>query len=363
MPLVNGRWVNAPIPVNNDTKEFITAQSIVDARLASGNNTTSMVGPYSAEAYAIADRTTNAINNKAAQENVLGATSPTPSYSGGSSSYSAPKAAVAAPAPVLNSAAINNTNKAIKSLDTEKSIGYDNIDDSYDSLIKKYDREATRTKGEYDESSDLNTNNLQRNKQNSLVSAAQGLRGLRGVLGSIGALNGDGRNLANRAVTSEVNADIGGAVETSAINAQGLDKAYDKFEEEDEDRRNEASTSRTNQRTALEGSIAGKRQTFLQKLAEIYNDAEQTSNSKKYLDQAGDLNDTIAKKSRVQAAPLSAKGAEYNPADLESYLAGAGDKTVEIRGGNLGGGVSSNGIFTPQNAQEDEESRRRLAVV
>lgn len=53
------------------------------------------------------------------------------------------------PGPQLNQAAVDATNQAISSLDVERGTGYRNIDDSFNSLISKYDKEAARTNEAY----------------------------------------------------------------------------------------------------------------------------------------------------------------------------------------------------------------------
>lgn len=263
---------------------------------------------------------------------------------------------------VLNQAAIDNTQKALASLDDELNIGYGNIDQSYGSLVGKYDQERGRTRQDYEEEGVTNTQNLQRNKQNALVSGAQGLRGLRGVLGSIGALSGDGSVLANRAVTSEVNQDIGGAVDTAGENAKTLDKAWTRFDEEDQDRRREAETTRTNQRTALEGSIASKRQNFFQKLAELYGEVGDIGNATNWLNRAGDLNPVIAQKSRVASTPFTERAAAFTPGELESYLAGATDMTVDVRQGGEAGAPGPNSLLAGGRREKEDERRRKLAL-
>lgn len=262
---------------------------------------------------------------------------------------------------VLNGAAVGATQQAIDSLDIELNTGYKNIDDSYDSLIGKYNKERANTETDYNEEKVTNTQNLQRNKQNALSSAAQGLRGLRGVLGSIGALSGDGSKLANQAVTTSANQDIGGATETAATNAQSLDKAWGRFDEEDQDRRREASTAKTNQRTALEGSVAGKRQNYYQKMAELYGDVDNTAAATDWLGRAGGLNNEIASKTAVAATPFSAKAAAFTPGDLDSYLAGAGDMTVKVTDGGVTAGPTTLNANTER--ETEDQKRKRLAAV
>lgn len=263
---------------------------------------------------------------------------------------------------VLNDAAIDNTQKAVQSLGTEFATGVDNINDNYGSLIGQYDTERTRTEGDYNEQGVTNNQNLLKNKQNALLAAAQGRRGLRGTLASLGALSGTGGELADRAVTTAANQDIGGATDAFATNAQSLDKAWDRFDEEDDERRREAGTAKSNQRTALEGTIAGKRQTFYEKLAELFAEGGDTGSATEWLNKAGDLNEVIASKSRVAATPFSRGTAAFTPGDLKSYLAGAGDMTVDVQGGGPGMGGPTSILAGRSNRESDDERRRKLAL-
>jgi len=301
------------------------------------------VGPWTGEAYRAAEMIQNggagspySSQTVDAGREILsrqpGATtqSAIPSGDGGAA------ARAAAEKSAMTQAAIDNTNKAVGSLDTELNTGYRNIDDSFGSVIGKYDTESARANEDYTEETVGNNKTLDRNRQNALIAASQGRRGLRGTLGAIGALSGDGAILADNAVRTSANQDIGESVDTYATNAQTLDKSKRRFDEEDQDRRREAETAKANQRTALEGSVAGKRQNLLQTLASLFSDAGRGGEATSALNQAGDLNSVIASKSAVQATPFTARSAAFTPGSLESYLAGAGDMTVDVRGGAEG---------------------------
>lgn len=242
----------------------------------------------------------------------------------------------AAPAKVVDQAAVGATQQAVDSLGTEQAVGNTNIDNSYNSLIGGYDANTGRTEGDYNENNVTNNQNLEKNTQNAYVSAAQGRRGLRGTLSAIGALSGDGEFLADNAVSEEANRDIGGARDTATTNSAALDKALGRFREEDKQRRDEAGTTRVNQRTNLEGGIASKKQSFYQKMAELYSSGGDNASSARYLGMAGDLNNEIASKSAVAATPFTAKGAAFTPGTLSSYLAGANDMTVKVAPGANG---------------------------
>jgi len=324
----------------------------------------SYVGPYSPSAYQAAEMIMNggagapfnsetiAAGRKIAELN--GWKDPNAGQVQGASTV-APAAPTGPAKPQLNQAAVDATNAAIGSLDIERDTGYRNIDDSFNSLISRYSKEAANNEADYTEQSETNTNNLQKNKQNALIAAAQGRRGLRGTLAALGALSGDGSVLADRAVTTAANQDIGEAADTFATNAQGLDKAIGRFRDEDKDRRAEAETTRNNQRTALEGSIASKRQNYFQKLAEIFGQADRTGEANTNLQRAGELNNEIASKTRVASTAFTPRAAAFTPGDLESYLAGAGDMTVDVRAGGTGEGANPTSLVAGRRRKEDRE--------
>jgi hypothetical protein len=242
-------------------------------------------------------------------------------------------------APVLDQAALTSTDQAIGSLDTEFGAGNANIDDSLRNVTGKYDAERGRNEGDYNENTVTNNQNLQKNKQNALLAAAQGRRGLRGTLSAIGALSGDGIAISDRVVTDAANDDVGEAADTATANQGTLDKAWKNFDEEDRQRRAEAETNARNSKTALEGSIASKRQTMLNQKADILAKGGRQADADAIRGQAGGLNQEIASKSRVAAAPIVERGAAFTPGELENYLAGAGDMTVDVASGGAGGGI------------------------
>lgn len=320
------------------------------------------VGPYSPEAYTAAEMIMNGGAGAPFKPEIISAGRKIAELNGwkdpnaGGQVQGVATAAPSGPAkPQLNQAAVDATNAAIGSLDVERDTGYRNIDDSFGSLLSRYNKEAAQNEADYTEQNESNTNSLTKNKQNALVAAAQGRRGLRGTLSALGALSGDGGVLADRAVTTAANQDIGEAADTFAGNAQVLDKSIKKSREEDADRRAEAETTRTNQRTALEGSIASKKQNYFQKLAEIFGQADRTGEANANLQQAGALNNEIASKSRVMSTAFAPRSAAFTPGDLESYLAGAGDMTVDVAAGGTGAEANPSQLLAGRKKKEDRE--------
>jgi hypothetical protein len=282
-----------------------------------------------------------------------------PNPGGGQAAVATGRPSTGANAPELDTAALGATDAAINSLGTEASVGNQNIDDSLRSVMGRYDQDRSKNEGNYNDSTVTNNQNLQKNKQNALVAAAQGRRGLRGTLSALGALSGDGIILSDRAVTDAANDDIGEAADTFSGNQTSLDKAWREFDDEDKERRAEAQTSASNQRTALEGSIASKRQQLLQKKAELYSKGGRNAEAAALLGEAGGLNNEIASKSRVAATPITERSAAFTPGDLEDYLAGAGDMTVDVAAGGNGGA----GAGTPSTLLAGRKDRKEKEAV
>lgn len=259
-----------------------------------------------------------------------------------------------------NEAGRSNTQKAIDSLDTELSVGNKNIDDEAASITSKYDKEAAANEADYGEQTVTNNQSLLRNKQNALVAGAQGARGLRATLSSLGALGGDGIKLANRAVTNAANQDIGEATETAGTNAVTLDKSISRARDEDKDRRDELATQQRNQKTALEGKVESKRQSYFQKMADLFGEVGDAGNATSWLNRAGDLNAPIAAKTAVAATPFSTRAAAFTPGTLADYLAGAGDMTVSTADG--GNGSAPNTPTSILAGRKDKERKQAQAV-
>jgi hypothetical protein len=233
-----------------------------------------------------------------------------------------------------NLAGRENTQKAIDSLDTEQNVGYKNIDDTAAGIKTTYDNETTKNTQDYNDSTVTNNTNLQKNKQNALLAASQGRRGLRGVLASMGALGGDGSVIADRMVQKGANADIGQAADTFGANTVTLDKALRDYNDANDKRRAELEASRVGQRNALEGKIAEKRQSFFQKMADLFGGINDAGNATAFANKAGDLNNEIATKTATPAPAYETKTAAFTPGKLADYISGAGDMTVATRNGD-----------------------------
>ena len=224
--------------------------------------------------------------------------------------------------------------QAIDSLGSEEEVAMSNINNKRDSTLGSYDAEKTANEKDYSTQSTTNRQNLQKGKQSSLMAGAQARKGLLATLSSLGAGNGTGAVLANKAVADSVKSDLGGATDTYATNASSLDSAIGKFRDEDALRREQLESDVETNRRASKGKILAKKQGFLQDMAEAFATAGNNANASKYLGEAGDLNDAIARSGAEAASPIASKMARYEAPSMSSYQSGAGDSTVAIDSSN-----------------------------
>ena len=225
----------------------------------------------------------------------------------------------------------------------------------YANVLAGYDRERNINQMDYDDNTLDNSQDLQRNKQASLLAGAQGLRGLMNTLGAYGAAGGSGRQLASQAVNSQVNSETGEAANTYSTNQRGLDTSIGRFKEEDEARRKAAQQDLETSNRGVRANIAGERQTALKSLADLWKQAGNQGQAGNLLGEVGQLNHFIAE----NAAPsigVNAKTAAYQAPGLDTYKAGVSDRSTNIADGNSMG-ASDNSLLANLYRKREEKDR------
>ncbi len=216
-----------------------------------------------------------------------------------------------------NSIAMSNA--GLSGLDTQLSTGIAATDTALGGIIGRYNEDLTTAETKYTANSDQNQNNLQRNKQSSLVNAAQGRRGLFGTLASLGALNGSGVQLANRAVAHGANEDLAGAADAYQTNQTGLTTAIEDYRRDNKRGQADANTAATNAKTNIRHDTAEKRQAFYSRLAGDYADQGNAGEAKRYTNLASSLYPEIATAS-VPSPNLAYNGSAFTAPALSNYL-------------------------------------------
>ncbi len=251
-----------------------------------------------------------------------------------------------APRPVLNTAAIANTQKSIDQLPLILQQALADSLQEYENAKQKLGVQETQQRGAYDTGTTTNQQNYDANLMASLRSGAKGLGGLLSILRGTGA-----ENWARDAVMETTNSDIRGGLDTRNQNQTSLDSSLSGFLTELEGKRNANDQTLRNNEYAARGANATQAQKLYSDMASVYADAEDTGNATKFMNKAGDYSGDIARYStapvsKFDTVPVPVKAAEV------SAFADPTKQAVSATEGNQGGGA---GIFTLG------DTRRKLA--
>lgn len=264
----------------------------------------------------------------------------------------APTAPTAPAAPVgPTQAQLDPLMAALSSTDTMRTNAQNEARSLYSKNISAYNAEDANDRQNYDKQVQQNEGNLATNRWASLLQGAQGAQGLRAVLGSLGALSGTGGQLADRAVASAANKDIGEANETFNTNAEGLNMAWQGTEREQRQRRSEADAARDNDLRGADSSWAQSRQGILTQLANLFGAG--TSQGAQYSSEAAALYPQVAQGSNRAVASYQAASPLYSQQALDTYKGGVRDLSVNTRGGATPGGPALVAAPTPRRRDEE----------
>lgn len=225
------------------------------------------------------------------------------------------------------SAARGATQKNIDAVDVGLNNSLLGIGSEFDRMMKQYADEEALNDQAYTTQVTSNENTRQNNVQSSLLSGAQGSKGLRATLSALGAYGGTGKVLANRAVASETNKDIGAGDKVFEANATQLNTAKAKTDQDEENRKNEARAAKSSQEAAAKREAAKNKQSLYKDMAGLFGDAGNTGEANRYTGMVGDLAKDVVG-GPITAAAYTPRNVTFEAGDIKSYLAGANDMTV-----------------------------------
>jgi hypothetical protein len=253
---------------------------------------------------------------------------------------------------VDTSAARNVTQGQLGSLDKQLANMDASAQAQFEQLMAQYNEENAANLENYNSQTAKNENVRSAGMSQSLASAAQGGKGLRATLASMGALGGTGALLANRAVASSANKDVGGVNETFDTNVQNLGSAWKNTEREQRQRNEEASTGLQNARTKNAGSIASQRQSLMRDMAGFWEKAGNGAEANNWLARVGGENSAIERASLAATPSFQRASAAFSPQALKNYLAGNQDMAVEAS--PVTEGVTMNSPLYAQRQRREE---------
>lgn len=261
------------------------------------------------------------------QSNTTNNTDPGTSYGSGNGA-SAAAAAPTAPLYPDKSNDIAMQNAGLGQVDNTQNAGIKSIEDAWSKIAGQYDGDLSTAGNEYNNETTENTKDLETNKQTAMERAVSGRQGLFGTLASLGALNGDGIDLANRAVQKGANDDLTTASNSYATNQNGLDSGYNAYKQQEQRLRDQAESAKNNNEEQVKNDAVKNRQSYLTNIANDYQDEGKTDQAKSYTDQAASLFPQIAS-TNVPTINMAYSGGAYTAPTLSSYVGKANNTSVQ----------------------------------
>lgn len=266
---------------------------------------------------------------------------------GDATTYQAPKAPVkVAPRPVLNRAAIDNTQKSIDQLPLMLKMALDAEAEKYQNAENSFNIQQGEEQARYDEGSTTNNLNYDANLMASLRSGAKGLSGLLSILRGTGA-----EGWAQDAVMDTTNSDIRNGLDTRNENQTALDTSLGSFMSDLAGKRRANKETRLNNEYAARGQNASQMQDLYKTMAGFYSDAEDTSGAANWMNKAGDLSADVARYSTAPVGTYDQTPVKVKAAPITAFN-GATKQNMAFDEGKTS---PTNGIFTIN------DTRRKLA--
>jgi hypothetical protein len=231
-------------------------------------------------------------------------------------------------------AARNATQVSIDSLGTIMNNALTGADGEYNSVMDAYNTEDAANKARYEGDVQKNEINRDESTQASLLGAARGSRGLYATLASLGALNGTGRTLANRAVATEANADLGAGQKSFETNVSNLFDARSILSKQEEQRRKDAEKIRADAKQNAEYDYYKGNQDLSKEMAGLWTDAGNTGEAGNWLNRSSTYTPEMAKRTKVNVGQYAKTPLEYGAPALDKYLGGMNNMAVNVAGGN-----------------------------
>lgn len=219
--------------------------------------------------------------------------------------------------------AIGNTEAGVGRLDKTLNSGYTGIDSSYDNALNQLLRNKNLANETYDTNKHGTATEFVGSKNTIGANAGTSLRGLWRLLGSRGASGGSAyRQVAPDAVAREATIQRKGVTDIFGQNNQALDTNWNNFLNEYKNQQESAKAQREAARQALEQSIANKKASLLQILADLKGKraaaagGDKVGASQPFIDKANRILDEAA---NYRIDPIKYITQAYEAPDLSKY--------------------------------------------
>lgn len=268
----------------------------------------------------------------------------------------APTGGTGGAAPVLNTGAISNTQRAIDEIPGLLQAALAAENQRYQNITRGFNEQEAAQRGTYDKSTTTNQLNYDANFMDSIRAGVKGLGGLFNILRGTGAagssVEGDVRDMVGE-VTSK---DIRGGADTRDENQTALDASLGAFLTDLRGKRQANEDTFENNQRAYRRDSATNLQDLYEKMAGYYGDAERTADRDTWLSRAGALTPDIARNTRTQVSSYDSKPVVVQAPELTAFAKPSQPNAVTAPAN----GQVGSGIFSISDRRREE--RRQPAV-
>ena len=253
------------------------------------------------------------------------------------------------PKPVLNQAAVNNTQGTIDQIPGLLAEALRGNETEYTNTTNKFNAQEKTQRDQYQQSSDTNMQNYDANMMDAVRAGVRGMANLMQLLRGTG-VEGQARGI----VGNQTAQDIRTGLDTRNENQTAVDNSLSTFLTDLGEKRKLAEDTKVNNERATRRDFSTQLQDLYGKMAGFYSDAEMTPQANEWMGKAGALTPEIAANSNRQVSAYDASPIQVKSPDISAFTAPK-DQAVGYSEGN---GQLGSGIFTL-----GEQRRRKAAAV
>lgn len=247
--------------------------------------------------------------------------------------------AAPAPRPVLNQAAVNNTQLTIDQLPAllEAALGAERT--RHSNIVGDFNTQEQGQRGQYGESTTTNQLNYDSNFMDSIRSGIKGLGGLMSLLRGTGAGGGTAEDIARDTVGGVTSNDIRAGADTQKENQVALDTSLSGFLTDLQRKRRANEDTLVNNERALRRDTNTQLQDLFGKMAGFYGDAERTGEANDWMARAGALTPEIAANSRTQVSQYDTTPVTVKAPELTAFAGPTQPSFQTAPNGQVGSGI------------------------
>lgn len=263
-----------------------------------------------------------------------------------------------AAAPVLNQAAVNNTQLALDQLPALLQAALEAENTSYGNIRSGFDEAERGQRGTWDKSTTTNQQNYDSNYMDSIRAGVKGLGGLMNILRGTGAAGGTAQDNVRDIVGGVTSNDIRTGADTQMQNQTSLDAALNSFLGELKGKRQMADDTFENNKRAYARDNATQMQDLLGKMAGFYGEAGMNDRASDFMGRAGALTPQIAQNSAARVSNYDRTPVNVKAPELTAFAAPTQPEAAVVPDN----GQVGSGIFTMNRRREQEQTPVALPV-